>query len=454
MLRLCALCLAVACAQPAVQAPRMPAEDRGERTEREDEERAEREAQLRAEAEAFFAERRELVDAFVAWAQDDAIGDDLNGLDRVIGDARVIALGEAEHGVQEYLAFRNRLAKYLVEKHDVTAILVESGFTETAAVDDFVTGASTKTARDVASALFSWAMPAALRANVELVEWLRAHNAKAPRKVHVYGIDLSGGRAGAFRDARGAADAALAYLATHDRAAHARVEPRLAPLLAKFDSAGYLELDDAQRAQLTSAIADLLGAFRSGPDTPAHARARQHAAMAAVLEGYFRQTRERSSKQDLADPNLDGIRDATMAANVMWALDQEGEGSRALLVTHSRHVRRGGAATWPSTWPPVAAMGQYLAKSLRGKLVVIGLLRGDGPPTATIDGLFAQVGRPWFALDLRRAPEPVRTGLDQPWRFRLGARELGVDSSWSAAPLHCFDVLAFTRTATAAAYAR
>ena len=414
---------------------------------------AERDAKERAAIEQFFTERRDFVDGFVAWAREAAVGDDLAGIERVIGDARVIALGEADHGVHEYLAYRNRLAKLLVEHHGVTAILLETGFTEAIAVDDYVTGASTATSRDVAPAVFSWAMPLALRANIELVEWLRAHNAKAARKVHVYGIDVPGGRNGVYVESRRAIDAALAYLATHDPIAHARIEPRLRGLLPKFHTAGYLELDAGQRAQLTSVVAELLAAFKPLPDSAELRRARQHAAMGAVLESFFRQTRERSTKQDLADASLDGIRDATMAANVMWALDAEGAGSRAFLFTHNAHARRAAMTAWPAAVPSFVAMGQYLANSLHGKLVVIGFLHGDGPPTATLDGLFARVGRPAFLVDLRAAPEPVRAGFDQTWRFRHdGFRALGLDPWWSSHPLRCFDALAFTSKVTEAAY--
>src|SRR5690606_17333112 len=146
---------------------------------------------------------------------------------------------------------------------------------------------------------------------------------------------------------RRAADAALAYLAQHDRAAHQRLQARLGPLLAKFHSAGYLKLGDAQRARLTTAIADLLAAFEQPRDTHELRIARQHSELAALLETYYRQTRERSSKVALADPSLDGIRDATMAANVIWALDQEGPNSRALLFTHKGHARRGAVTSWP-----------------------------------------------------------------------------------------------------------
>jgi len=100
-------------------------------------------------------------------------------------------------------------------------------------------------------------------------------------------------------------------------------------------------------------------------------------------------------------------------------------------------------------------MGQYLSKSLHDKLVVIGALHGDGPPTATVDGLFARVGLPSFVVDLRTAPENVRAGLSRPWNFRLdGFRAFGLEPAWSVVPAKCFDALSFTSTVSDAALAK
>jgi len=416
---------------------------------------AEREAKQRAVVDKFFADRQALVDAFVAWVKQAAVGDDFAGIDKLVGNARVIALGEADHGVHEYLAYRNRLAKYLIEHDQISAILVESGFTEAVAAEDYVMGATTVTSRDAAAALFMWGLPAALQDNVELVEWLRTYNAKAGRKIHVYGVDVTGGRNGLYKESRRAVDAALAYLAKVDRAAHAKLEPRLAPLMPSFTTAGYLELDAAKRTELRSSIEALLDAFKPMPDSAELRRARQHAAMAAVVETFLRTTVSRSTKEDLADVSMDGIRDATMSANVMWALSEEGPGSRVFLFTHDLHVRRASVDAWPSKLKPFVSMGQYLAKSLKDKLVVIGFVHGDGPPTATIDGLFARVGSPSFVIDLRAAPETVRAGLDRSWEFRSDAfRALGLKPAWSAIPNRCFDALAFTSTQTPAALAQ
>src|SRR5262245_61713505 len=109
MLRTCALCVLFACARPAVQAPRPQTVDQPTLTAAEI---AERDAKQQAEVAQFFAAQPELVEEFVAWAKHTAVRDDFAGIDTVIGNARVISIGEADHNVHEYLAYRNRLAKY------------------------------------------------------------------------------------------------------------------------------------------------------------------------------------------------------------------------------------------------------------------------------------------------------------------------------------------------------
>lgn len=410
---------------------------------------AAREAKERAAIEKFFTDRQPFVEAFVAWAKQAAIGDDFAGIDSLIASARVVALGEADHGVREYLAYRNRLFEHLVEKQLVTALLVESGFTEATLADDYVMGAPGVTSHDAAAALFMWAMPAVMQDNIALLDWLRAYNAKAARKIRIYGVDLPGGRNGLFTDSRVAVDAALAYLAKAAPAAHGVLVPRLTPLLPSFSVAGYLALDAAHRTELRSAVETLLDAFKTLPDSAEMRRARQHAAMAVVVETFLRTTADRSTKQDLADASLDGIRDATMAANAVWAINEEGANSRVFLFAANAHIRRAPPLVFPSTIK-VAAMGEYLARSLKDKYVAIGFVHGDGPLTPTLDGLFSKVGPPSFLVDLRTAPETVHAGLDQSWDLRLdGFRALGLKPAWSTNPLRCYDALAFTATSSA-----
>ena len=147
---------------------------------------AERAATKAKAIDGYFAARAAFVTPFLAWAKAHAT-EDLAGFDRVIGDAPVVTLAEADHGIHEYLAQRNEIVRHLVTDRGFTAYVIETGFAEGLAVDAYVRGASTLSSREAAGLAFAWGIAAPMQENVELLDWLRAHNA-APatrRKVRV-----------------------------------------------------------------------------------------------------------------------------------------------------------------------------------------------------------------------------------------------------------------------------
>lgn len=58
----------------------------------------------------------------------------------LVGDARVVAIGETAHFVPDYARFRLRLMRLLVEKLGFTVVAFESGFSEGLAVDAWIHG--------------------------------------------------------------------------------------------------------------------------------------------------------------------------------------------------------------------------------------------------------------------------------------------------------------------------
>src|SRR5437773_298949 len=89
--------------------------------------------------------------SFITWANRHAIvlksveatadTSDLKAIRSMIGNARVVALGET-HGTHEFLQLRNRLFRYLVEEMGFHAIAVESGVTEAMKAEAYVLGDS------------------------------------------------------------------------------------------------------------------------------------------------------------------------------------------------------------------------------------------------------------------------------------------------------------------------
>ena len=129
-------------------------------------------------------------ESFVRWATAHAVPirsvepgtgfDDLRRLQPIIGNARIVALGEPTHGAHEPLAFRNRLFQYLVEELGFTAIAIESGLAESRRIFDFVAGGpgadGPDAARKVVRENLTWGF-GSFEENEELVRWIRAYNA-------------------------------------------------------------------------------------------------------------------------------------------------------------------------------------------------------------------------------------------------------------------------------------
>lgn len=298
---------------------------------------------------------------------------DLEAFAKPIGRARVIGLGEPQHGLHESFVFRNAFAKFAVESLGVTAIAVESGYTESVAVDDYVVGRGALTPSIVA-AVFSWSSDTSYDENRQFIDWLRSYNARATtrRKVHFYGIDLTGGRGGRFTEARRALDAALDYVASVDPNQGRDLRKRIDPLIPSFASGPYDSLSAEQQNALSTSIEDLAGLFErrsavwpSATSREAFDRAYRSAIVARQLNQNFRSA--------AAESNPQAQRESAMANNLMWALQREGDQGRILLYEASWHISKGPMESdrWGSS------LGEHLQASLGADYFAIATSFGE-----------------------------------------------------------------------------
>ena len=103
--------------------------------------------------------------------------EDLTALDKLIGDARIVALGEATHGAAEFFRIEHRLFEYLVEKKGFTVFAFEDSWPDVEAVDRFVkTGEGG--AANALKAMRQWVWRT--QEVRDLIEWMRSYNASVP----------------------------------------------------------------------------------------------------------------------------------------------------------------------------------------------------------------------------------------------------------------------------------
>jgi erythromycin esterase-like protein len=115
-------------------------------------------------------------------------------LDR-IGDARIVAVGEASHGTSAYYAWRAALTRRLVQERNFGLVAVEGDWPDCARVDRSVRlrPGGSEDPRAALDAFARW--PTWMWANDEVVQfcrWLREYNAGRPEaeRVGFHGLDV------------------------------------------------------------------------------------------------------------------------------------------------------------------------------------------------------------------------------------------------------------------------
>ncbi|MGH3488110.1 MAG: erythromycin esterase family protein [Actinopolymorphaceae bacterium] len=360
---------------------------------------------------------------------------DLEPLREIVGDARVVAIGESTHRMHEFYQVRHRLVRFLVAEMGFTAFVMESGFPEGLAVDAWVRGGHGNLA-DLLHSGITYHMGKCDEMRDQLA-WMRSYNASHDRAVGFYGVDLPDSSASALP----AVEASLKFLNEVDPAYAEALRRSLLPLFGYLptDRTGlawaaptlhaYLALDPAARNELTARIGDLAErmqaqrvVYAGRADTERFERAYRCACTARHMDAFL-QAMAAGAERTYEGAN---IRDAAMAENIEWILRHE---ERVVISAANGHVQR-----WPFSAPPIVndrltTVGQHLAASLGDRMVVIGSTLGGGElflhrpipgapaghtetfvedmPTLdpdSLDALLATAGLPHYLLDLRKVP--------------------------------------------------
>jgi erythromycin esterase len=414
-------------------------------------------------------------DEVVAWLKANALPlttaepasgfSDLQSLRAIIGNARIVSMGEATHGTREFFQLKHRLIEYCVSELGFTVIGFEAEYGATLAVNNYVLYGKGN-ALDVVSGMGFWTWDT--EEVVALVEWVRAWNLAHDRKVKFYGFDMQSSAASALH--------LLAYLERVEPHLAAVAERNLAPLVSTstLDDFHCFPADVRERA--FAQIKTVLDAFATQrlPWISKTSELDWHLARqsAIVLEQFAR--------LNLIDAEggigIKGFkwRDQAMANNVRALLDAEGPGAKALLWAHNGHVQR--TPTTVLKLFELTNMGSLLHAVFGDEMVVVGFAFNQGSfqakgmsngkftlgthavgpaPEGFVDAALAATGLPLLALDLTRVPadSPVsRWMASKPSQRLIGAVFVGDGSQYAEAadPRDKYDVLMFVENATAA----
>jgi erythromycin esterase len=342
----------------------------------------------------------------------------LAALRGIVGDARIVGLGEATHGSHEFFAFKARAVEYLVSELGFTDIAMESDWTLGLAVNEWIEHGR----GDLDSALMSLSSLWRTEEYRSMLEWLRAWNADPAhtRKVRFHGMDMGNPALTAKR--------LRAYLARVD----AEIEESVAPVIDSLAGASRIEESDVEG--LLSLFDELREPFVAAAGEREWALHRHHV---TILAQTWRQRALRGN---------DGTswRDRCMADNVRWILLTAEPGARIAISAHNGHVSRGGLFE-AEGYGTVESIGRALAadaKTVKDEdlsMVVIGSAFARGgfyafgasggglqpftvgaPRPGAVEEPFVAAGLTSALVDLRTAPAgPARAWLEasHPLRF-------------------------------------
>lgn len=324
---------------------------------------------------------------------------DIDVLREVVGDARIVSLGEGTHGTRDFFEMKARILRFLVEEMSFNTFAIEATWPESRRLDRYVrTGEGDP--RVLLSGLYFWTWNT--ESVLEMIEWMRSHN-EAGGDVGFHGFDMQ-----------------YPGMALHNVREYVReVDPEAVAAVSS-------QLECLER------FANNVRGRRPSPGYGAAVHSFQTECSASLEEGRRFLLSRREDYEAAAGENAfevalqslrvafqyhltqsaGGNRDQFMAENTEWISRQIGPEGRMVLWAHNNHV-----ATRPRR------QGLYLRQTFGDDMVVVGFshetgqfsgvdLRPGGQPglgphdleapaPGSFEMLFATVDLPVFFLDLR-----------------------------------------------------
>jgi erythromycin esterase len=329
--------------------------------------------------------------------------DDLEPLRQIVGAARVVAIGESAHFVEEFSTARQRVLRFLAERCGFRVFALEFSFAGAGVLDRWLAGQDDRTLGEVSPAAADWGAGG-------LMAWLREHNTTSSNPLRFVGIDVP--------EAGGALRPVLEPLADYLTVADPGSVPLVETALQLGDSflAGlgsgaaaapaWARLEPAQQDALTAALARLQLRFRAvAPLTEARADAHRHAvaerllAAACTVDYMFRAMNDLYAGTGVtADLS---VRDIYLAETLRWHSEHAEPGARIALAAHNNHIQKTANVFGDVT--TALPMGQHLARMLGEDYVAVAVTHTDGHVPEMHPDATAPVGFTLGDVDL---PDP------------------------------------------------
>ncbi len=352
--------------------------------------------------------------------------DDMQPLKAIIGDARIVALGEAAHCNGSFSRAKHRMVEFLAAEMDFTVFAIEATFAGALELNDYILTGEGDSERALGALVYAaWNTEEILA----MIKWMRQYNSTHEKKVKFYGFDV--------RVASGSAKAVYSYLrkinGTND------YDKLLSVLMNPWTAQKFRQGPKEEKYRAKEEIESLITYLEDkkpvlNQKTPSEQKILEHKQWrlvvqhARVLLQYIEFRSLMSNRSKATD-----FRDKGMAENVRWLVDYE-KGAKIILWAANPHVM----AT-----PGSGCMGDYLRRTFGEDMVVFALLgnrnsegflpddtdQGPAVPKGSVEDLLTEAGLDMAVVNLRSLPKgavskyfnaPRKTGTIScllPWAY-------------------------------------
>lgn len=277
--------------------------------------------------------------------------EDIKPLDTLIGNARIVELGECTHGSSEIFSMKHRMLEYLVKEKGFTVFSMEANMPEAYALNKYILHGEGDPKELIRNMYFwTWYTQEVL----DMVEWMKKYNDTSKVKLMFAGFDMQfpGVPAKIVRDY------ATLYL------------PSLLTSINNYDTL-YLQnhtLKDFKKSiakqlqQYANIIIDGFNSLDKSKKDTSFIWALQNAKILLQYAVMAENVKTIGEKRDEA-----------MAENVQWISDQNPD-AKMVIWAHNEHIRK--ATRW------IKPMGYYLNEKFGTQMITIGFSTEEGTYTA------------------------------------------------------------------------
>lgn len=393
---------------------------------------------------------------------------DLKPFGEMVGNARIVALGEPTHGNREVFQLKHRIVEYLVTEKGFNIFALECPLGEALDINRFVVDGIGDPEKALAGIyIWTWDTQEVL----DLIIWMRAYNANPnnERKVKFYGFDPQNPERGAKM--------MLDYLKKVDPGLEEAVRPELAILAVPFSdpiAMGIRQWIPEEYDSLTlKTIKKVMSVFENKKES--------YVSASSLKEYELAKQHAKQAELFILQNHNDGVnysyeRDYGQAKNVRWTLDFEGEESKIITWAHNIHINNASKPENEDPNHPTARwQGHYLKKWYQDDVKIVGFFYNKGAFSGLDEGMPSQGYKSFPVgdakegslehmmvqanlnnafLDLSKLPEngPIYDWFNRPiptrysWAFYNETRP--DDYYWPHHMIHDFDALIFLNETT------